>query len=454
MKPWNTGNNVSPELAREMIESECPGFGPVRSIELFGEGWDNTAYLVNGTHIVRFPRRELARRLMQNELTVLPLIAGKLPLPTPQLDLLGNGFAGYAMLKGQTACRARLTIEERCKLAEPLGRFLKALHSLGANVPGDELGRVDPNKRIPQIVKNLHDIDALGLLESTESIRKWLEGFQVHLVPGTKPRHVLCHGDLYARHLLVNGQHELCGVIDWGDVHMGDPAVDLSIVYGFLPPEARANFWAVYGTIDFSTVRLAELRALFSLTTLLVYGHDIGDADLVWEARQSLAWFLKAPKTVSAYNPAWPRLYEEEAEKLRILWRNDLLGIHHFGSTAVTGLRAKPIIDIMLVVPNIAVCEHYNRAMAELGYEAKGAYVHAKHRVFVKARDFHVHVFEECDPEIEANLRFRDRLISDPSLAAEYGALKATLAEEHSYSSASYRVGKDPFVKRHKDGTL
>jgi GrpB-like predicted nucleotidyltransferase (UPF0157 family) len=269
-------------------------------------------------------------------------------------------------------------------------------------------------------------------------------------VTGEKNRRVLCHGDFYARHLLINQQHQLCGIIDWGDVHMGNPIIDLSSVYSFLPPEAHPFFFAQYGFIDFPSEKLARLRALFSLTTLLVYGHDIGDEDLVWEARQGLSWFLKTPKVIADYDPTWPKQYEDEAQKLRTLWRDDLIDIHHFGSTSVPGLTAKPIIDIMLVVSGINICEKYNQDMAELGYEPKGAYVHDKHRIFVKSRQSHVHVFERSDPEIEANLKFRNRLVGHPELAEEYASLKAELAKRHPWSSEQYRAGKDAFIKAHQ----
>lgn len=64
--------------------------------------------------------------------------------------------------------------------------------------------------------------------------------------------HAWTHGDFYARHLLYHRGH-LAGVIDWGDVHLGDPAVDLSIAFSFLPPEAREDFKHAYGEIGEAT---------------------------------------------------------------------------------------------------------------------------------------------------------------------------------------------------------
>ena len=101
-------------------------------------------------------------------------------------------------------------------------------------------------------------------------------------------RLVLAHGDLYVRHLLVDDAACLAGVIDWGDLHRGDPAVDLSVAWSFLPPEARDSFRKAYGPIEESTWRLARLRALHYGVILLEYARGIGDARLFREGRTIL----------------------------------------------------------------------------------------------------------------------------------------------------------------------
>ena len=98
----------------------------------------------------------------------------------------------------------------------------------------------------------------------------------------------LVHGDLYARHLLVDPAHQLAGVIDWGDVHLGDPAVDLMIVSTFLPPTGREPFFHVYGQIPEVTRQIAHLRGLWHTLTVVAYAHAIGDADLLREGQIGL----------------------------------------------------------------------------------------------------------------------------------------------------------------------
>src|SRR5262249_51211727 len=100
----------------------------------------------------------------------------------------------------------------------------------------------------------------------------------------------LLHGDLYARHLLLDESDHLAAVIDWGDVCIGDPAVDLSIVYTFLPPGARDAFWAEYGFADEATRCRARHVGLARYgIQLLAYAADVGDTDLAVESAAALS---------------------------------------------------------------------------------------------------------------------------------------------------------------------
>ena len=103
----------------------------------------------------------------------------------------------------------------------------------------------------------------------------------------------MAHGDLYASHLLVDETAALCGVIDWGDVPVGNPGVDLAIAHGFLPAAARDTFRQAYGPIDEDTWRLARLRALSHAAAVVVYGHDIGDTALVREGLVALTHVIE-----------------------------------------------------------------------------------------------------------------------------------------------------------------
>lgn len=89
--------------------------------------------------------------------------------------------------------------------------------------------------------------------------------------PISEAQRKVLHGDLYARHLIVNGT-EVAGIIDWGDVHYGDPALDLAVALLVLPPETHGAFRAEYGELDDATWDAARFRAIYHAFLELEYG--------------------------------------------------------------------------------------------------------------------------------------------------------------------------------------
>ena len=297
IKPWTAEKAISLQEAKKLIENQFPELMPLQ-LELLGNGWDNTAYLANNSWVFRFPRKQDASVLMQTEIKLLPQIQNRLPILIPNPIFVGKPnedypwpFAGYEQLQGTPASSANLSFEERVALAKPLALFLKALHSvshdeavsLGATY--DDIARLDVTRISNKTESNLKEIQELGLA------RRSLQGVGggISAASGKK---VLCHGDFYAKHILLNPQKQFCAVIDWGDIHVGYPAIDLQVVYSFLPPQAHEIFFENYGPVDQTTRELMRLRALFSLSTLLLYAHHQADTDLFEESRQVLMNFF------------------------------------------------------------------------------------------------------------------------------------------------------------------
>lgn len=288
---WAPEQTIEPRDALQLIQEQFPELGADK-ISLLGAGWDNTAYLVNGEFIFRFPRRHLALAFVEAEWRLLPKLAGMLPLSIPVPRWKGEPghnypwpFLGYRMLPGSTACVANLSEKERASLAEPLAFFLKTLHATPKEfisqcpIPADNRSRIHAKVLAPKIEKNLEEMKQLGLIE------------KVNPVEGTYREPVataIVHGDFYVRHLLVDGRRQLIGVIDWGDIHLGDPAIDLSIAHSFLPPEAHAVFRKAYGGVDDETWVLARVRAVYSSTLIALFGHHMGHPSLVREGLRLL----------------------------------------------------------------------------------------------------------------------------------------------------------------------
>jgi aminoglycoside phosphotransferase (APT) family kinase protein len=229
--PWEPQRTVSPDLASSLIQSQFPDLAPIR-VEPLGFGWDNTAYLVNGEVVFRFPRRQVAVDLLTVEARLLPKLAPLLPLPIPVPRWLGQpeerypwSFAGYPMLPGQAAFRADLDDEARMQIARPLASFLRALHSVPLLEAGkwgagpDDFNRLDVPRLSETIRPRLHDLAKRRLIDGP---RRWLEVIDS---ASTQPLPVkaLVHGDLHAEHLLVDNAHRLSGIIDWGGCPLRPP---------------------------------------------------------------------------------------------------------------------------------------------------------------------------------------------------------------------------------------
>lgn len=135
------------------------------------------------------------------------------------------------------------------------------------------------------------------------------------------------------------------------------------------------------------------------------------------------------------YDPCWEQKYLAEAETIRAILGENCTAIFHIGSTAVKGLKAKPIIDIMPVVRDIAAVDEKQGAFEGIGYEYLGEFGMARRRYLRKGGDertHQVHIFQETDrANIERHLAVRDFLRAHGEIARQYGALKETLARQH-----------------------
>lgn len=155
---------------------------------------------------------------------------------------------------------------------------------------------------------------------------------------------------------------------------------------------------------------------------------------------------------VVPYDPEWARRFDAERALLdRVLapWLEG--GIHHVGSTAIPGIAAKPIVDMLAGVREL---EEARAAYAPLG---EVGYVYAPHRPGIahhfakpsqERAEFGLHLTRPGSDLWRERLAFRDALLADPSLAAEYEALKLRLAREPGAEVAAYTAGKRAFVAR------
>jgi GrpB-like predicted nucleotidyltransferase (UPF0157 family) len=153
------------------------------------------------------------------------------------------------------------------------------------------------------------------------------------------------------------------------------------------------------------------------------------------EAALRAAWVTEPPRltgpvVIADYAPAWPALFEREAGRLRDVLGAEILLLEHVGSTSVPGLAAKPVIDILLVVPDPADERRYLPALEQAGYRLviREPGWHEHRALKGPDTEINLHVHGPASPEIERHLRFRDHLRADDADRELYQRTKRELA--------------------------
>lgn len=294
-QPWSPEIAITPLEARGIIEAQFPQLMPVSIAEL-GKGFDNTVFIVNDMYVFRFPRREIAVQLLSIENQLLPLLVRQLNIIIPEPIFFGQAtkdykwpFTGYKHVQGDSP--GVLSDESRNLSAVPLALFLKKLHQFPIDqaekmgIPHDRFERMNIGKRKEMLVENIKKAADLQLVEKDQAALDWLSTMKETKLntPIT-----LVHGDCHIRNILVNKEGVISGIIDWGDTHLGNPAIDLSIAYSFLPQSGREQFFQKYGEVSDELKMVAKFFAIYVGFILLLYGHDIKEDQLVASAKESI----------------------------------------------------------------------------------------------------------------------------------------------------------------------
>ncbi|MFG3660503.1 aminoglycoside phosphotransferase family protein [Streptomyces sp. NPDC047706] len=233
-------------LVRRLIAGQFPQWAelPVRRLE--SSGTENAMFRLGGDLVVRLPRRPGAVGDVRHELTWLPELGPRLPVATPRPAGRGEPDAEfpfpwsvYRWLEGRNPVAGRLDEPER--LAEDLAEFVTALRRVDAgngppNLRGVPLATRDEPTRaaVAQLV---------GRVDTAAVTALWEEALRAPAYTGAP---VWAHGDLSPGNVLVR-EGRLSGVIDFGLVGVGDPAVDLIVAWNLLPAGARETFRRAVG---------------------------------------------------------------------------------------------------------------------------------------------------------------------------------------------------------------
>lgn len=167
---------------------------------------------------------------------------------------------------------------------------------------------------------------------------------------------------------------------------------------------------------------------------------------------------LSEPITLADYDPAWPSTFAAQAARFTSFFRTGYIrGVEHVGSTAVPGLAAKPIVDILAFVDDFGLVERTAPALEAAGYDYffRPAFGDEGPRYpWLIARDSrgcrvaHIHVALVGDDSQSERVLFRDRLRSHPEVACAYAVLKRELAARFGDDRETYTSAKTAFITR------
>ncbi len=155
---------------------------------------------------------------------------------------------------------------------------------------------------------------------------------------------------------------------------------------------------------------------------------------------------------IGEYDPFWPELFAEEAGQIRQAMGDALVAVEHVGSTAVPGLSAKPVIDLLVGVRSLEEGRQAVPALGALGYECRGENGIPGRLFFRKGpvpfrRTHHLHMVEVGHAQWTSLLSFRDHLRAHPDAVRQYEDLKQGLAKRFPEDRAAYSEGKADFIR-------
>ena len=175
-------------------------------------------------------------------------------------------------------------------------------------------------------------------------------------------------------------------------------------------------------------------------------GDEIGDA-------RSLAAAINEEVALSAHDPAWTQGFELERSRLQTLLPGVFLAVEHIGSTAVPGLVAKPVIDLLAAIESLDGVDVLVDRLCEMGYTTSREFnaTLADRKWLMRWRDgrrtHHLHIVVRDGAPWHDRLAFRDALRRDPTLADRYAKLKTDLAVKHQADREAYTDAKAAFVR-------
>lgn len=281
--------NMEKEEMTKSIRAIYPEFS-IKQVERLSGGQNNEIFLVNDEWIFRFPKYAKGIDEIKNETLFLKAVHDKLPIPIPHPEYAfhgmkkpGEAFAGYRMLPGKPLQKEEFnSLKNKRAIVRELAVFMKELH--GLNLSGEIHSLIGPPQKDYEIWHDLfvrlkEKVFVHMNEKARQSVAANFEAFFEEISSSYFPQTVI-HGDFGPTNLLYDPvDQRLSGVIDFGSVSIGDPALELASA--FFGPFGLGKEWARQVAEDYPEAADYAKRAKFYASTFALqdalFGVENGD---------------------------------------------------------------------------------------------------------------------------------------------------------------------------------
>ncbi len=282
---------INLEQFKKAILTQFPDL-PIRSISFLGAGWANRVCLVNQTLIFRFPRNSSSEKRLLQEIRLLPILGPELPIPIPHYEYISFtseaypfAFVGYVLLPGEAIPHPIPALRQATWWRKQAGAFLTALHRIPiskvieAGLAGYQTAQAWRDARAAKHAQYERHVFPLlpasqrkiiiSLLEKTISDER-----MVAFSP------VVLHQDFDFHNFLVDlEKQQITGVLDFGSISIGDPAVDITLE---VQPYYRNRIDTGW---DFRRDYYQRTGALEDLLYIRTCGHEVPNQEAIQEKK-------------------------------------------------------------------------------------------------------------------------------------------------------------------------